>query len=247
VKITIITICFNAQKTIADTICSVTEQCYPDIEYIVVDGGSTDATKEQVTSHSTRIAKFVSESDAGIYDALNKGIALATGDVIGFLNADDVYADKQVLSRIAAVFNDSSVDACYGDLVYVDAVNTQRIVRTWRSGAFRSNKMYTGWMPPHPTFFVRRTVYAQNGGYRTDIGTSADYELMVRYILRCKITLAYIPHTLVRMRTGGISNASLLNRIRAHLMDWKAWRVNGLIPYPWTLPFKPFRKLFQWL
>jgi glycosyltransferase involved in cell wall biosynthesis len=246
-KITVITVCFNAQKTIVDTILSVAEQGFPDVEYIIVDGGSTDATMELVKSNSARVARCISERDNGLYDAMNKGIQLATGDVIGFLHADDLYADKQVLSRVAEMFNDMTVDACYGDLVYIAADNTQRTVRTWRAGDFGGKKMYNGWMPPHPTFFVRRNCYLQNGGYRTDMGSSADYELMLRYILCCKIKMVYVPHTLVCMRSGGISNASFRNRISAHAMDWKAWRVNGLLPYPWSLPFKPLRKLLQWL
>lgn len=246
-KITVITVSFNAQKTIVDTILSVAGQGYPDVEYIVVDGGSTDATMELVKSNSTRIASFICERDNGLYDAMNKGIQLATGDVIGFLNADDMYADEQVVSRVAEVFNDTTVEACYGDLVYFAADNSQRVVRIWKAGDFTSKKMYNGWMPPHPTFFVRRDCYIRNGGYRADMGSSADYELMLRYILCCKIKVAYVPHTLVCMRTGGVSNATFRNRLRAHAMDWKAWRVNGLFPYPWSLPLKPLRKLLQWL
>jgi len=246
-KITVITVCLNAQKTIMDTIRSVAGQVYPEIEYIVVDGGSTDATIELVKSNSARVSRFISERDNGLYDAMNKGIQLATGDIIGFLHADDLYADEQVLIRVAEAFRDTAVEACYGDLVYVAADNTQRVVRRWRAGDFTRGKMYNGWMPPHPTFFVRRNCYSRNGGYCTDLGSSADYELMLRYILCRKITVAYVPHTLVRMRAGGISNATFRNRIRAHAMDWKAWRVNGLLPYPWSLPFKPLRKLLQWL
>jgi len=230
-----------------DTIRSVAGQVYPEIEYIVVDGGSTDATIELVKSNSARVSRFISERDNGLYDAMNKGIQLATGDIIGFLHADDLYADEQVLIRVAEAFRDTAVEACYGDLVYVAADNTQRVVRRWRAGDFTRGKMYNGWMPPHPTFFVRRNCYSRNGGYCTDLGSSADYELMLRYILCRKITVAYVPHTLVRMRAGGISNATFRNRIRAHAMDWKAWRVNGLLPYPWSLPFKPLRKLLQWL
>jgi glycosyltransferase len=246
-KISVITVCLNAQGTIADTLHSIARQNYPDVEHIIVDGGSTDATMEVVKFVSTGTARFTCERDKGIYDAMNKGIASATGDVIGFLNADDVYADNQVLSRVAAMFDDPSVDACYGDLVYVAADDTTKVVRTWRSGDFARNKMFSGWMPPHPTFFVRRSCYAQNGGYRIDMGSAADYELMLRYILCCRIKVAYLPHTLVSMRTGGISNANFQSRIRAHLMDWKAWFVNGLFPYPWTLPLKLLRKLPQWL
>lgn len=246
-KISIVTVSYNAQTTIVDTISSVARQSYPDVEHIIVDGGSTDATIELVKSNSTRVVKLISERDNGLYDAMNKGIACATGDIIGFLNADDLYSDEQVLSRVANVFKDTTIEACYGDLVYVAADNTQRIVRTWRAGKFARKKMYNGWMPPHPTFFVRRDCYLRNDWYRTDMGSSADYELMLRYILCCKIKVVYVPYTLVCMRAGGISNATFRNRIRAHAMDWKAWRANGLLPFPWSLPFKPLRKLLQWL
>lgn len=245
-KITIITVCFNSGKTIESTIKSVAAQNYHNIEYIVVDGLSSDNTLDIVYQYSHVVTKVVSEKDYGVYDAMNKGIQLSTGDVTGFLNSDDLYADEQVVSRIAEVFNDTAVEACYGDLVYVAADNIQREVRTWKAGDFTSKMVYNGWMPPHPTFFVRRDYYLRNGGYRTDMGTSADYELMLRYLLCCKIKVAYVPHTLVYMRTGGISNATLRNRISAHAMDWKAWLVNGLLPYPWSLPFKPLRKLLQW-
>lgn len=245
-KISVITVCFNSGKTIEATIRSVAAQEHKAIEYIVIDALSTDNTMDIVRSYSSTVALTRSENDNGLYDAMNKGIALATGDVIGFLHADDLYPDEQVLGRVAKVFKDSAVEACYGDLVYF-ADDMQRVVRNWRAGSFSKNKVYNGWMPPHPTFFVRRDFYMQNGGYRTDMGSSADYELMLRYLLCCKIKMVYIPHTLVCMRIGGISNAAFWNRIRAHIMDWKAWRVNRLIPYPWSLPLKPLRKLLQWL
>lgn len=246
-KITIITITLNAEKTILDTINSINLQDYPSIEHIIIDGGSTDATIALIKSANLKKVVIVSEKDSGIYEAMNKGIALATGDLIGFLNSDDIYADANILSRVAQIFKDNRVDACYGDLVYINVSNTERIVRTWRAGEFDSQKMYYGWMPPHPTFFVRRNCYLQNGFYRRDLGSSADYELMLRYILCCKINVTYIPCTLVKMRTGGISNVTFQNRLKAHFMDWKAWSVNGMTPYPWTLPFKPLRKLLQWL
>lgn len=246
-KISIITVCYNSEKTIEATIKSVAAQNFRNIEYIVIDGLSIDNTLDIVAKYSDITSEVISEKDGGIYHAMNKGIALATGDVIGFLNADDVYVDEQVLSRVAEVFQGTAIEACYGDLVYVSFDNPQKIVRTWRAGDFGKRKMYNGWMPPHPTFFVRRDCYFRNGGYRTDMGSSADYELMLRCILCCNIKLAYIPHTLVCMSTGGISNARVWNRLHAHLMDWKAWRVNGLIPFPWTLPLKPLSKFLQWL
>ena len=138
------------------------------------------------------------------------------------------------------------MDSCYGDLEYVDKENTDRVIRRWKAGTYKSNNWYWGWMPPHPTFFVRRSIYEKHGGYRLDLGTAADYELMLRFLLKHQISTVYIPQVLIKMRTGGVSNISLINRINAHRMDRKAWKVNGLKPYPWTIPLKPIRKVGQW-
>ena len=163
-KISIITVCFNAAETLADTLDSVASQNYPDIEHIVIDGDSSDGTRALLESGRGRVALWKSEPDRGIYDAMNKGLVLASGEVIGFLNADDVYFSDDVLQQVAAVFEDSTVDACYADLVYVDAINIQRVVRYWRSGSFKPGMFKRGWMPAHPTFFVRKAVYEKCGG-----------------------------------------------------------------------------------
>lgn len=245
-KLSVITVSLNCQDTIAATARSVCEQSYPDIEYLVIDGGSQDGTLAQIELYRRRIATVLSEPDQGLYDAMNKGIARATGDVIGFLHAGDLYADSEVLARVAEVFTDDAVAACYGDLVYVDAQDQHKITRDWRAGLLTRCKFYYGWMPPHPTFFVRRRHYQQYGGYRLDLGTAADYELMLRYLLRHRLQAVYLPRLLVRMRSGGASNCSFGSRLRAHCMDWKAWLVNRLLPLPWTVPCKPLRKLAQW-
>lgn len=216
-------------------------------EHIVIDGGSTDGTAEIVGRSGDAVARFVSEPDDGIYDAMNKGIALATGEVVGILNADDLYADDRVLSDVAKVFEDPSVDSCYGDLVYVDPSDTGRVVRTWRAGSYRKKLFYRGWMPPHPTFFVRRAVYERFGLFNLSLGSAADYELMLRFLLRHGISTVYIPRVLVRMRAGGVSNLSLGNRLRANRMDRMAWKVNGLALRPWTILMKPVRKIPQFL
>jgi glycosyltransferase len=247
VRLTIITVTLNSRYSIEDTINSVLSQSFENIEHIFIDGGSGDGTLEILESYKDKVATVVSGPDNGIYDAMNKGILLATGDVIGILNADDVYATKDTLALVANAFLDPRIDACYGDLVYVCPKEPDQIKRDWKAGSYEERKLYFGWMPPHPTFFVRRTCYTKFGLYRTDLGSSADYELMLRYLLCHKIRLAYIPEVLVRMHTGGTSNASIGNRLNAHLMDWRAWQVNGLHPYPWTLPFKPLRKITQWL
>lgn len=226
---------------------SVFSQDYPDLEYIVIDGGSRDSTMDIVAHHAGKLAYCVSEPDRGIYDAFNKGIAAATGDVIGFLNSDDFYSASNVLTKVANVLQNSSVDSCYGDLHYVDPDDTEKIVRAWRSGPYNVKRFYRGWMPPHPTFFAKKKCYDACGCFSLAGGSAADYELMLRFLLRFGISSEYIPEVLVKMRTGGESNSSMFRRIIANRMDLKAWHVNGLKPYPWTILFKPISKISQWL
>jgi len=243
--VSIITATFNAETTLSDCIESVSEQSV-DVEHIIIDGASTDGTLKLVEHYRDSLAKVVSEPDKGIYDAMNKGLKLATGDVIGILNADDFYSSGDVLEKISAIFSDADVDACYGDLVYVDSKDTNKVTRYWHSSKFNSRKFYWGWMPPHPTFFVRRSVYEKQGLFNLNLGSAADYEIMLRFLLKQRLKVVYIPEVLVRMRTGGESNVSLSNRLKANRNDKKAWVVNGLRPYPWTILFKPLRKVGQW-
>lgn len=243
--ISIITVVFNGESTIKDTIESVLGQDYPNIEYIIVDGQSTDRTIEIVQSYGIRISRFMSEPDAGLYDAMNKGIELASGDVIGMLNADDVYASPTVISEVARMFVNPNTDAVYGDLLYVDHRDTSLVRRNWKAGLYKPGGFYHGWMPPHPTFFIRREWYSKYGGYRLDLRSAADYELMLRMIHKFHAKPAYLQKVMVRMRVGGISNVSFFNRVMANTMDRKAWRVNQLTPYPHTLLVKPLRKIFQ--
>jgi glycosyltransferase involved in cell wall biosynthesis len=245
-KISIITVTYNASAVVADCIASVQGQSFPEVEHIIIDGGSKDGTQE-IARESSQALRIISEPDKGIYDAMNKGICLSTGEIVGILNADDFYASMDVLAKVAEVFTDSKVDACYGDLQYVDRGNIKNIRRTWRSGAYSAHKFWWGWMPPHPTFFVRKSIYRRFGLFDLDLGSAADYELMLRFLARHNIQAVYIPQVLVTMRAGGVSNSSLLNRLRANRMDRKAWVINGLKPYPWTLSFKPLRKIGQWL
>lgn len=263
-QISIITATFNAASTIAGCLTSVKSQTIP-VEHIIIDGASTDNTMElirEIIPHS----KILSEPDNGIYDAMNKGLRRATGEVIGILNADDFYAVPDVLAKVAEVFENPEVDACYGDLVYVKEVgqgvipaegsnrayhsspSTQKfhILRYWKSGPFDPHKFYWGWMPPHPTFFVRRRVYEQYGLFNLNLGSAADYELMLRFLLKHRINVKYIPEILVYMRAGGASNESLKARLKANRNDRAAWEVNGLCPYPWTIPLKPARKISQY-
>lgn len=273
-KISIITASLNAAATLRDCLESVQGQTHGDVEHIVVDAASTDGTLAVLDEYQGSLARVISAPDRGIYDGMNKGLALATGEVVGILNADDTYFRPQVLAKVARVFEDEGTDSCYGDLVYVararDAaphpsppgvfatlrlppqkrgyiVDNFRVVRYWRSGEFDPRKFYWGWMPPHPTFFVRRSVYGKYGGFNLDLGTAADYELMLRFLLKYRVSSAYLPEILIQMRSGGASNATLARRIRANAMDRKAWEVNGLKPLPWTLLLKPLRKLGQWV
>lgn len=243
--ISIITAVFNSKDFIETCIKSVLAQTYQDKEYIVIDGGSTDGTLEIIKQSQSGITKLISEKDNGIYDAMNKGISHATGDVIGILNADDFYPSSEILEKIAEVFNKGNIESCYGDLMYVDSEDTDKVIRYWQSGPYDVHKFYQGWMPPHPTFFLRRSVYEKYGFFNLNLGSAADYEMMLRLLLKHRISTTYIPEVLVKMRVGGISNSSLKSRIHANRMDRRAWQVNGLKPYPWTLLLKPLRKVNQ--
>ncbi len=245
-KISIITATYNSAATVTDTMRSIAEQDHPNIEHIIVDGKSSDDTVTIVRAFP-HVAKVVSERDNGIYDAMNKGIGLATGDIIGILNSDDVYSHDKVLSKVAAAFTDPSVDAVYADLQYVDPENTNRTIRTWKAGNYRPGSFYYGWMPPHPTFFVRKKIYSDAGLFNISLRSSADYELMLRILLKNKVRAGYIPEILVRMRAGGQSNATLKNRVIANREDRMAWQLNGLKPYFFTLYLKPLRKLSQFI
>jgi len=244
-KISIITITFNSAETIENTILSVVGQNYKDVEYIIVDGGSTDQTQEIISKFQNKISKFVSEPDNGLYDALNKGIAMAEGDVIGILHSDDFFINESVLKNYVDTFQKHHADAVYSDLYYVDRTDTDKIVRKWKSGVYHDSSFINGWMPPHPTFFVKKQVYLKYGKFNLDFKTAADYELMLRFILKHKIKIAYLSEFTIKMRVGGKSNVSLKNRMNANIEDRKAWKINGLKPKFYTLYLKPLRKILQ--
>ena len=243
-KISVITVTLNRCDTLRDAIESVLSQTVK-AEHIIVDGGSSDGTLELVRSYGTDIAGLVSEPDHGIYDAMNKGIGLATGDVIGILNADDFFTHPKVLEKVAAAFEEKGVDSVYGDLEYVDPEQTEKVVRVWKAGFFQPQDFLKGWMLPHPTFFVKRCVYEMHGLYQTQFSSAGDYEMMIRLLYKHRISTAYLPEVLVRMRTGGVSNRNLWRRLAANAEDRRAWKVNGIKAPFYTTILKPLRKIEQ--
>lgn len=241
VKITVITTVFNAVTTVRDTIQSVVDQNHPDIEHIVIDGASTDGTLDIVNKYRTSLASVVSEPDKGVYDGMNKGLRLATGEIIGFLNADDVYAHEGILKRVAEVMSDPEVDACYADLVYVDSNDSRRIVRYWKSQSYKDGLFQKGWMPAHPTFFVRRKVYERYGGFDLSYPRQSDFELTMRFLHIHRIKAVYVPEIFVRMRTGGISNSSWRGVLQGNLEAYRASKKH----LPGTTPFFIVRKILS--
>ncbi len=234
-KISIISVVLNNRPHIEDCIRSVLNQTYDNIEYIVVDGGSTDGTKEILKKYEDKFFRWVSEPDKGIYDAMNKGINLATGDIVGFLNSDDVYYDSSVLEHVSQIMADSSTDLCYFDLVYVKENDTGNVVRYWKSCNYKKGLFARGWVPPHPTVFVRKSVYAKHGAFNLDYPLAADFELMARLLDRFQVRSVYIPRISTRMRLGGATNKSMSNIIKQNCEIYLACRRNKI-----TLPLLPF-------
>ncbi|MFN4811513.1 MAG: glycosyltransferase family 2 protein [Bacteroidota bacterium] len=245
-KVSIITVTYNSESTVEDTIKSVVNQDYQDIEYIIIDGLSTDSTLAIVNRYKNKIAKIISEKDNGIYDAISKGISMASGDVVVALNSDDMYASNNIISKVVALFKQTHTDVVYGDLNYVDRHDTSKIIRKWRSGEYKKGLFLKGWMPPHPTFFARKTCYEKYGSFNLSLRSSADYELMLRFIHKHEVMVAYLPMLIVNMRAGGQSNVSFKNRYKANQEDKKAWEINGLKPGLLTLIRKPLSKIKQY-
>jgi glycosyltransferase len=227
-RISIITATWNCAATLGDCLASVAGQSYPDREHIIIDGASSDGTQDLIARHAGQLAYSISEPDRGIYDALNKGIAQASGAVVGLLHADDLYADPEVLARIAAAFADPAVEAVYGDLVYVAKADTRRVIRHWRAGAFHPKRLRHGWMPPHPTLYLRRSLYERHGSFDTRYRIAADYDLMLRILSQLNGRAVYLPEVLVRMRVGGVSNRSLRHILRKSWEDYRALRSNHM-------------------
>ena len=229
VKISIITATWNSAATVIDTMLSINAQTHADVEHLIIDGGSRDDTLSFVRTHGQRVAAIVSEPDHGIYDAMNKGLKLATGDVIGLLNSDDFLASPDVLSTVAAAFSDPSVDAVYGDLCYVRQHEPGQIVRYWRSGAFRTGAFARGWSPPHPTLYVRRSVYDRFGRFDISYSLAADVDLMIRFFEVERLRSKHIAKVFVRMRLGGATNKSVANVVNQNREIWRSLREHGLV------------------
>ena len=245
-RISVITAVFNRKDTIAQCVDSIRSQRWPNLEHIVVDGASTDGTWEWLQRNGLRGSVMSSEPDKGIYNALNKGLRKASGDVVGFMHSDDFFADDRVLEEVAQAFQHHEVDAVYGDLDYVLSKDASQVVRRWRSGGFSVSKLRMGWMPPHPTLYVRRKVIERLGGFDERYKISADYDAVLRYFSSEGFTAHYIPQVLVKMRTGGASNASLRTIARKSLEDYwalKRHRIGGV----GSLLAKNFRKIEQFL
>jgi len=223
-KISIITVTKNDRNNIQSCIDSVQSQNYVELEYIIIDGASTDRTLDIIKQNNRKISNWISEEDSGIYDAMNKGINMASGDIVGFLNSDDMYADTNILKLVAEAFQNSDIDSCYGDLVYVSKDDTNKIIRNWKSCELDYKLFKNGWHPPHPTFFVKKSVYEKYGTFDTKYKIGADYALMLKFLVKHKIRVKYIPEVLVKMRVGGSSNKNLFNILKANLECYRAWR-----------------------
>lgn len=242
-QISIITATYNASATIADCLASVNAQTVP-VEHIIIDGDSTDNTLEIVREISPYV-RILSERDNGIYDAMNKGIRLATGDIIGILNSDDFYAGPLVIEKVTALFRESAADALFADLVYVRPDNLDRVVRYYSGAGFTPDKFAWGWMPPHPTFFVRRELYERYGPFRTDYRIAADYELTARFLARHQVRYVYLPEVIVRMRTGGVSTRNLRSNLILNREILRACAENGIPTNMLKVYSKYFRKVTQ--
>lgn len=245
-KVSIITTTYNSAATVRDTLQSVANQTYKNIEHIIIDGLSSDDTLHIVAKYP-HVEKIISEKDKGIYDAMNKGVFHATGDIIAILNSDDFYANNEVIEKVVKRMSSESCDGLYADLNYVEANNTTKVLRKWKSGNHTKKSFYYGWMPPHPTIFIKKSIYEQYGAYNLVMKSSADYEFILRTFVSKNCKFIYLPETIVLMRAGGISNASFKNRWRANKEDRLAWKMNNLKPFFFTLYLKPLRKIFQFI
>lgn len=245
-KVSIITATYNSALTIASTLKSLEEQTYHNIEYIIIDGASNDNTLDFIKDHSSRVTTMISEPDKGIYDALNKGIHAATGDIVGFLHSDDLFAYPNAVKDIVATFKEYDCDASYADLEYVSKVDTDNVIRLWRSGVYYRAKLKNGWMPPHPTFYMKRDLYKKHGFFDLSFKIAADYDSLLRYLWANEVKMSYLPKVIMKMRVGGASNRSLKNIIHKTKEDVKALK-NSSVFWPRALLFKNLSKISQFI
>lgn len=245
-KVSIITATYNSSKTIQDTLESLKRQTYQDIEYIIVDGASQDNTLSIVNNRDCRVTKIISEPDRGIYDALNKGVVAATGDVIGFLHSDDIFASEDSVQQVVDTFLTNKSDAVYGDLQYVSANEPSHIIRLWKSGKYSRERLKLGWMPPHPTFYMKRECYQKFGVFDLSYKIAGDYDSLLRYLWSGNISMSYCEHVLIKMRVGGASNRSLKNIWLKSCEDTRALKNNGIPVIP-ALFWKNVSKIPQFL
>ena len=244
-KVSIITVTMNSEKYLSDCIRSVVQQNYKNIEHIIIDGKSTDGTLSIIQKNSNSISYWISEADRGMYDAINKGLQIATGDIVGILNSDDMFASADSVRSIVDCFHTTGTDSVYGDLIYVDPENTQKVIRYWKGEMYKRYRFRYGWMPAHPTFYMRRDLIKQYGLYENHYYTAADYEFMARYLFLHKVSSTYIDSMLVKMRSGGLSNITLKSRFRANRRDFLAMKKNK-IPFSFFVSvLKPLIKIPQ--
>lgn len=245
-KVSLITVTFNSEKYLEGCIRSVIEQEYKNIEHIIIDGKSVDGTLSIIKKYESHIAQWISETDRGMYDAINKGIKMATGDIIGILSSDDILASPDVIGSIVKAFEEHNTDTIYGDLEYVETNDTSLIYRVWKGKPYKRSRFKTGWMPAHPTFYIKRELIDKYGGYENHYYSAADYEFMARYLFKHRLSAYYLPKLIVKMRRGGQSNNNIKKRLRANRRDYLAMKKNN-IPFPFLVSIlKPLSKLHQY-
>lgn len=227
-KVSIVTAVLNNKKYISEAIESVVNQDYKQLEHIIIDGGSTDGTLEVIKKYKNKQTKLITEKDKGLYDAMNKGIKLATGDIVGILNSDDIFFNNKVVSKVVDVFKNKNVDSIYSDLLYVDSNNTNKIIRRWISSQYSHGAFKKGWHPPHPTFYVKREIYEKYGYIDDSFNVSADFELMLRFLEKYRISTFYIHEPFVKMRIGGVSNRNLFNILKGNINCYRAFKKNKI-------------------
>nr|AXL96544.1 glycosyltransferase [Providencia alcalifaciens] len=245
-KVSIITATYNSSQTIIDTIKSLEEQTYSNIEYIIIDGASKDNTLELIKENCTKVSIIISEPDKGIYDALNKGISVSTGDIVGFLHSDDIFAYPEAIEDLVKTLETNQSQAVYADLEYVSKENIKNVIRKWTSGYYKYSKLKKGWMPPHPTFYMKRELYNIYGKFDLGFKISADYDSLLRYLWSNKVSISYLPKVVTKMRIGGESNRSLMNILKKTKEDIRALKKNNI---SWFYPviMKNISKLPQFI